>query len=156
MNETKIENIFKKYKRRYIAKLGNHPLDNTEIDLFCKSKFGNKYKGCFGQDAPITYKPGYYVFNTDISSKPGEHWLAVVCTKTTSYIFDTFSRSPEKLVPILVKRLKKQKLKIVSSDRSDAEQRATNKGTLVVNCGHSCLSFLTVAQEYGIRNAIKI
>jgi hypothetical protein len=156
MSETKIENIFKKYKRRYIAKLGNHPLDNTEIDLFCKAQFGKKYKGCYAQDAQITYTPGFYVFNTDISSQPGEHWLGGYATKNTMYIFDTFARKPEKLVPILVKRLKKQSLKIVSSDRSDTEQRATNRKELVVNCGHSCLSWLTCVQELGIRKAIQI
>jgi hypothetical protein len=156
MSENQIEKQFKKYKRRYIAKLGNHPLDNTEIDLFCKSQFGNKYRGCFGQNAPITYKPGYYVFNTDISSQPGEHWIAGFATKKTMYIFDTFARDFDKLVPILTKRLKKQGLKIVSSDRSDKEQRATNKGELVVTCGHSCLSWITCVHEFGIRKAILI
>jgi hypothetical protein len=156
MIETEIEKEFKKYKRRYIAKLGNVALDNFTIDRVCKSLFGSKYKGCYAQDALVSFKPGYYVFNTDVSSGPGVHWIAIRCTKKTAYIFDSFARNPDKLVPILVKRIKSQKLKIISSDRSDAEQRATNRGKLVVICAHACLSFLKCASLYGVRNAIKI
>jgi hypothetical protein len=156
MIETKIEKEFKKYKRRYIAKLGNTALDNFTIDIFCKSEFGSKYKGSYPVDAPISFTPGYYIINTDISSGSGIHWIGLICTKKTAYIYDSFARNPSKLVPILIKRLASQKLKIISSDRTDAEQRATNRGTLVVNCGHACLSFLKCASLYGIRNAIKI
>ena len=85
MNETKIEDEFRKYKRRYIAKLGgNKALDNFQIDEFCKELFGNKYKGCHAQDVKIKLVPGYYVFNTDISSEPGTHWIALRITKKTA------------------------------------------------------------------------
>ena len=156
MSEKKIENEFKKYKRQYIAKLGNHSLYNTEIDEVCKAQFGLKYRGCHAQDAQIAYKPGYYVFNTDVSSQPGEHWLAGYATKKTMYIFDTFARDITKLVPILAKRLRMAKLKIISSDRSDKEQRATNKGQMVVICGHSVIAWMVCAQKFGIRKSILI
>jgi hypothetical protein len=156
MIETEIEKEFKKLKRKYIAKLGNKALDNTTIDIFCKSEFGSKYKGCYAQDALVTFKPGYYVFNTDVSSGPGIHWIAIRITKTTAFVYDSFARNPSKLVPILVKRIRSQKLKIISSDRSDAEQRSTNRGKLVVICGHACLAWLTCVQKFGIRSAIKI
>ena len=35
--EIKAEKLFGKYKRKYIAKLGRHALDNTEIDRLMAS-----------------------------------------------------------------------------------------------------------------------
>ena len=49
-NRKTAETLFKKYRRQYIAKLGRHPLDNTEIDAFAKSTYGIKYKGSYAQD----------------------------------------------------------------------------------------------------------
>jgi hypothetical protein len=156
MIESEIEKQFRKYKRKYISKLGNVALDNFLIDKVCKDEFGSKYNGCYAQDARISLKPGYYIFNTDIASGKGEHWISLYITPKTAYIFDSFARDPEKIVPILMKRIKKKKLRIISSDRSDAEQRATYDGKLVITCGHASISWIKCVNDYGIRAAIKI
>jgi hypothetical protein len=155
MNETKIENEFKKYKNRYIRLLGNHPLSNDEIDDVCKSLFGSKYKGSFPVDSKFHMKSGFYIINTDVASGSGVHWLGLVLTKTNAYIYDSFGRSPEQTIPILYKRLRRAKYKI-KFDTQDKEQRATYKNRMVVNCGHSCISFLLCVHKFGIRAAMKI
>ena len=53
--EKQIEKVFRKYKTKYIAKLGRHALNNTEIDKFSKSTYGAKYKGSFAQDESLKF-----------------------------------------------------------------------------------------------------
>ena len=149
--EKKAETLFRKYKEKYIAKLGRHALDNTEIDLFSKSIYGTRYKGSFAQDQNFEFKSGFYIINTDIAKGPGEHWISLVVSPKTAYIYDSFGREPQTLVPHLTKRLTKAKRKIISSDRTDKEQRG-----LSVICGHLSLAWLTVAKELGVKAAKKI
>jgi hypothetical protein len=139
--EKQAEKLFRKYKTKYIAKLGRYALDNTQIDLLAKSTFGTKFE----------FKSGFYIINTDLKDGPGEHWISLVLTPKTAYVFDSFGRDPKTLVPHLTKRLTKSGRKIVSSDRTDREQRG-----LSVICGHLSLAWLTVAKDLGIKAAIKI
>jgi hypothetical protein len=82
--EKQAEKLFRKYKAKYIAKLGRHALDNNEIDIFAKSTFGTKYRGSYAQDEKFELKSGfYYIINTDIKTGPGEHWLAALVTTKT-------------------------------------------------------------------------
>ena len=155
MNETKIENEFKKYKSRFIRMLGNHALDNTELDDVCKNLFGSKYKGSYPVDAKFQMRPGYHIINTDIASGPGIHWQCLVLSKTVAYIYDSFSRDPEKTIPILMKRLRRAKYKI-RFDTKDAEQRGFYKDKMVLTCGHASLAFLLCVHRYGIRKAMLI
>lgn len=155
MNETKIEKEFRKYKSQYIRLLGNHALSNDELDDVCKSLFGSKYRGSYPVDSKFQMKPGYYVINLDIASGPGTHWQGLVLTKKTAFIFDSFSRDPEKTIPILYNRLRRAKYKI-KFDTKDKEQRATYKNRMVVTCGHSVISWILCAHKFGIRAAMKI
>jgi hypothetical protein len=149
--ENKAEKLFKKYKTQYIAKLGRHALDNVEIDTLAQSKLGTRYKGSYAQDSNFEMKSGFYIINTDLKAGPGIHWISLIITPKTAYIYDSFARDPNKLVTHLVKRLTKTKRKIDSADRSDKEQRDVE-----IVCGHLSLSFLTVAKDLGVRAAIKI
>ena len=155
VNEVKIENEFKKYKSRFIRMLGNHALNNTELDDVCKNLFGSKYKGSYPVDAKFPMRPGFFIFNTDIASGPGIHWIAGYATKTIFYLYDSFARDPEKTIPILMKRLRLAKYKI-RFDTKDAEQRGFYRSRLVVNCGHSCCSWLLCVHKFGIRKAMLI
>jgi hypothetical protein len=149
--EQKAEKLFRKYKTQYIAKLGRHALNNTEIDTFAKSTFGTRYKGSFAQDEKFELKSGFYIINTDIRTGPGIHWISLVLTPKTAFIYDSFARSSKSIVSHLVKRLTKANRKIVCSDRTDKEQR-----DIEIVCGHLSLAFLAVAKDLGIRAAIKI
>jgi len=149
--EKQVEKLFLRYKTKYITKLGRHALNNTEIDTFAKSIYGAKYKGSFAQDEIFEFKSGFYIINTDIAKGPGEHWISLVVTPKTAYVFDSFARDPKTLVPHLTKRLTKAKRKIVSSDRTDKEQK-----DLEIICGHLSLAWLTVVKELGLKAAKKI
>ena len=154
MNEAKIEKEFRKYKSQYI-RLGNHALSNDELDDVCKSLFGGKYRGSHPVDSKFQMKPGYYIISTDIASGDGIHWVSLVLTKKTGYVFDSFSRDPDKIIPILTNRLRRAKYNI-KFDTKDKEQRATYKNKITVSCGHSCIAFLLCAHKFGIRAAMRI
>lgn len=149
--EKKAQSLFNKYKKKYIEKLGRHALDNFSIDTFCKTLFGSKFKGSFAQNEKFELKAGYYIINTDVKSGGGEHWIALVLTNKTAYIYDSFARNPTKLVSHLVKRLKFAKYNIVSSDPRDKEQKETE-----IICGHLSIAWLSVVKDLGVRASIKI
>jgi len=153
MLEKEIEKEFNKYKNKLIRKLGNHALDTDEINNECRALFGKRYKGTYAQDQKFPLKPGYYIINNDTKNGPGIHWIGLILTNKSAYLYDSFVRDPKVIVPHLVKRLSKYTIKY---DKHDAEQRPFYKGRMTVICGHSCISFLMIADTYGIRNAIKI
>ena len=147
--EQKAENVFRIYKNELIQKLGRKALNSDTIDKYGKLLFQSKYKGCFAQDQKFEKKSGYYIINSDLEKGPGLHWVALILTAKTAYIYDSFSRDPKKLLPHLLQHL--SNYKIVSSDRKDKEQ----KGDSAI-CGHNCLAFLLTTQKLGIRSALKI
>tara|TARA_R110002050_G_scaffold288043_1_gene439644 strand:+ start:349 stop:816 length:468 start_codon:yes stop_codon:yes gene_type:complete len=155
MSEKYIETEFKKYKARFIKKLGNHALDNEEIDAECLELFGSKYRGCHSVDTKFPLKPGYYVVNLDMKSGPGTHWISMYLTKKTAHVFDSFARDIDKIAPILTKRLRRAKFKI-KFDTKDKEQRPFYNKRMTVSCGHSCIAFLLCVHKFGIRKAILI
>ena len=55
------------------------------------------FKGVFAKDQiPQPTIPGVYMFNTDPSHKPGEHWLAVYVGWDGAEYFDSYGRPPPK------------------------------------------------------------
>ena len=149
--EKKAETLFKKYKTKYVAKLGRHALDNFEIDTLANTLFGTKYKGSFAQNEKFELKAGYYIINNDLKTGGGEHWIAMVLTAKKAYIYDSFGRDSNKLIAHLVRRLKLAKYKIINSDRKDKEQ-----GNLQMICGQLCIAWLAVVKDLGVKMAIKI
>ena len=148
--EKKAETLFKKYKTKYVAKLGRHALDNFEIDTLANTLFGTKYKGSFAVNDKFQLKAGYYIINNDVKSGAGIHWIAMVLTAKKAYIYDSVARDSNKLVSHLVKKLKLAKYTIINSDRKDKEQKETE-----IICGHLSISFLSVVKELGIKASIK-
>ena len=147
--EQKAENVFRLYKAELIQKLGRKALNNDTIDKYGKLLFQSKYRGSFAQDQKFEKKSGYYIINTDLEKGPGLHWIALILTPKTAYIYDSFSRDPKKLLHHLLQHL--SNYKIVSSDRKDSEQKGDSS-----ICGHASLAFLLTAQKLGIFSAIKI
>ncbi len=149
MEEKKIENVFRLYKNELLQKLGRKALSNDTIDKYGKLLFQSKYKGCYAQDTKFEKKVGFYVINTDLEKNAGIHWVSLILTAKTAYVYDSFGRDPKKLLPHLLQHLKNYK--IVSSDQKDKEQRGDS-----AICGHNSLAFLLVAQKLGIFSALKI
>ena len=150
MDEELINKEFLKQKRKYIRRFGRKPLDNFQLYHECFGLFGTTFKGTYMQDSLKKYKPGYYILNTDTSGNNGTHWVAMVVTPKTAYIFDSFGRDTDSLLPILKKNLNKQKLKII-----ETEKQAEQKGNSEI-CGHLCISWLLCCKKFGVRATAKV
>jgi hypothetical protein len=152
--ENEIEKIFKKKVKDYDKLLGKGGTYGKDLDDLGKKLYGSKWCGIWTQaDMPWSKikksKCLYGIFNNDHSG-PGEHWLAFYVKDSQFYIWDSYGRDIEDIVPVLEKKLKGQRIRYQMSDR-DANQTKKQK-----NCGSRCFAWLSCVKEYGIRRAMKI
>jgi hypothetical protein len=140
---------------RLVRLLGTEPMYTDELNRLGKQLFGNKkYIGTFPVDKAPLNKSGYMIVNTDPSGESGEHWIAIIVDSKHIYVYDSYGRDTKNILPLLVQKAKKKKLKIVES-RRDAEQddsKVYDRHT----CGQRSLAWLLVVSELGIKNALKI
>ena len=150
--DKEIIQTFKIQKQKYIKKFGRNALDNFQLDDVCKGLFKNKFKFVGLQDELTAeqMKPGYYIINTDENNGSGIHWISLVITPKSVYIFDSFGRPSKQILKILYKNLNKKKLKIIDSDPKQEQ-----KGDSVI-CGHLCISFLICCSKYGVVKTVKL
>jgi hypothetical protein len=150
MSHISIKNAFKKYKKKIICLLGNKSLYANQITKTCRELFGRKYIGTFPQDKIPIGHVGYMIINTDLEGQKGEHWVALVIERHTCYIFDSFARKAEHLLPILEKKLIKKHYVSI-----DAERKPEQFGDSEI-CGQLCIAFLLTVDKYGIKKTIKV
>jgi hypothetical protein len=151
MTEHASEKAFKKYKKKIIAVMGTKETDNVQISNMGLKLFGKRFIGVCPQDTIPLGKTGMLIANTDLSNEPGSHWVAILSTAKSVYIFDSFGRPAKQLMKILTKNAKAKKIKIINSDLSDKEQRDASS-----ICGPLSLAWLCVVKEMGIRSALLI
>ena len=149
-NEKDVEKSFISFKKQLINKIGKKALYNDEIDEAGRKLIGPKFKGVCSHDK-LPLKPGYYIVNTGNSKSAGIHWIAVVCTPKTIYIYDSFARHHGTILKSIEKKAKAKKMKIVNSDRSDLEQKDDTS-----ICGQLSIAWLLCVKKYGIRKALLI
>ena len=142
--------LFIKYKKELIKKLGKKALYDDIITREATKILGNKYLGTFSQDT-VPIKPGYAIMNVDTLDEDGSHWIGLYMTAKTIYIYDSYGRHSEKLLPILEKQINKKKLNSI-----DSCHLAEQFGYKSEICGHLSLAFLCVVKELGIRKALTI
>ena len=66
-------------------------MDTNDINRLLLNK--KKFIGVFALDKlpkKTIKKPASLIINTDVSSKKGDHWVALVLTKNQAYYFDSF------------------------------------------------------------------
>lgn len=107
--EKQFEKIFKEYK--YV---GTFPID---FDKHTRTGECLVSALC-SLDIKSLYEKGYrqfgIVFNTDVSTGPGQHWVATFCDLSTELehprmtYFDSYAHKPEKQIQVLMRRWKKQ------------------------------------------------
>ena len=138
-----IHDEYNKYIKQITRLMGyHHPLSTTEINYICFNLFGNKYTGTYASDRiPKRFK--YIIVNLDPSHKRGSHWVAMCNINNKIYVYDSFGRKTNKILPTF-------KGKSIMSD-DDAEQKK-----LEINCGHRCISWLMCVDKYKIKEALKI
>ena len=154
--EKEVEKIFRKNRNKVYKFIGHKKTtDNFELDKAGKNFIGKNFIGVFSQDnIPIkTIKRNkYFIFNTDTSDLEGTHWCAgYFSSKGVFYIYDTYGRNTDKILPILTKQILGFGGSYVESDK-DPEQIGTKSS----HCGQSSISWLMCVKQLGIRNALKI
>jgi len=143
----------RKLKARFIRKYKARALFDDEIEREGARLFGNAWGGVSNQ-ANIKPEPShYYIVNTArTEAAPGAHWVALITgSGSTAYLFDSFGRDSVRLLPYLLRRLKKAGFGRVVDCDYDAEQRGASEV-----CGHLALSWLVVARDLGIRRALEV
>jgi hypothetical protein len=71
-------------------------MNTKEIDELLKATCKQDFQGVFSTDT-LPSHPKLFVCNTDPSTKPGEHWIAIYVSKDgRGEYFDSFGRQPEK------------------------------------------------------------
>jgi hypothetical protein len=149
------KNILEKYEKIFndiVNILGNDVTYNNQLEDLAKKTILNDHNflGIFPQDFNNCilndYKKCCLIFNTSPLNKSGEHWCGLWKENEKIYIFDSFGRNPQKLVPILHNNLG-------GNIYYDDDKNQKNNEA---NCGQRTLAWLICCVKYGIKNAIKI
>ena len=107
--------LFIEYKKELVMRLGKKALYDDVITREATKMLGDKYLGTFSQDTIRLDKPGYVVMNVDTVKQDGSHWVGLYITTKTVYIYDSYGRHSEKLLPLLEKQIDKKKLSSIDS-----------------------------------------
>ena len=150
MKEEEVLKIFNCYKIRLIQKLGTKQTDNEQLEKLGYALLKGRFQGVYPQDKLPVNRSGYYVMNTDTSNKPGIHWVGVVVTKKTVYVWDSFGRKSKTLLKVLTKNAKAVN-KVVVDAEYDREQSILSEV-----CGPLSLAWLLTVKQTGIKNALKV
>ena len=107
--ERQFEKVFKEYKH-----IGTYPIDfdkHTQTGECLVSAICS-------MDIKSLYDKGHHqigiIFNTDVSTGPGQHWIATFCDLRPELeyprmtYFDSYAQKPEKQIQVLMRRWKKQ------------------------------------------------
>lgn len=107
--EKQFEKIFKEYKH-----IGTFPID---FDKHTRTGQCLVSTLC-SLDIKSLYAKGYQqlgiIFNTDVSTGPGQHWIATFCDLRPELeyprmtYFDSYAHKPEKQIQVLMRRWKQQ------------------------------------------------
>lgn len=89
-----------------------------------------------------------YIVNVDTSGKPGSHWVGVVETGDSIYVYDSFAPHLSDLMPILEAKLNRKKIQV-----HERISHPTQWGRTEI-CGCLCLAWLCVVHELGIETAM--
>jgi hypothetical protein len=150
MTEAEVIKVFNSYKQQLIKQLGTQVTDNIQLDRVAYKLLGTRFKGTYSVDTVPIKKSGMFIVNTDLSTGPGVHWVAVVSTAKNIFVFDSFGRKTKNLLKPLVKNAKIYQKKVIDSDY-DVDQKISS-----FTCGPLSIAWLLCVKELGIKNALKI
>ena len=149
LTEKQAEAKLKKYNKQILTRIGHkNATTNHELNIQGRALFKSKWLGVFMQDSKIPKSPksAYFIINVDRKHQAGSHWIGIHRTiHDTYYIFDSFGRRSNKLIPLFVRG------KIHIDSDNDQNQHIDSK-----ICGSLSLAWLKVIKEHGIRNALLI
>jgi hypothetical protein len=147
----KDKDIFLNYKKEIIQEFGDGALSTEDCNSVGKKQLKSNWGGCLPWDK-VKIKPNtYYIVNTSSAGNSGIHWMGLVTTDSTAYLWDSYNRSVKKLVPGLIRLIKKSGFKLGVSDHP-MEQIGTTSQV----CGHESLSWLLLVRDVGIQRAVLV
>ena len=111
-----------------------------------KKLFQEKFHGVYPSDQipELTKEKPYAILNLDKSTESGSHWVAIAKVNNETYIYDSFGRKNQQIIPSLSKSGNGT---IEDTDR-DAEQKINE-----LNCGNRSVAFLLLVDRFGINYA---
>ena len=148
--QTEQYKAFLNYKKELIQKLGTRGLYDDQLTAKGRELFGKRYLGTFSQDTIPLNKHGYMICNVDTQTQKGSHWVAIHSTPKTLYIYDSFGRSTQRLLPLLEQNMKEKKVHHFDSNYLPEQFGKTQI------CGQLSLAWLCVVKQYGIKKALTI
>ena len=145
--EKKAEMIFYIVADEIIKVMGSSATFQFDLEKVAKGLIGKEFAGVFAVDS-IEFPKGtkYAIFNLDKESEPGSHWMGLVKGKNKFYVYDSFGRPSKEIAPSLFKK----GLVVLDSDRDQ------DQSNLSEVCGPFALSWVFVAQNFGIKTAMLI
>lgn len=150
ISEKRIESIYKKLVNQMSKQYGSGETTNLQLQKLGKKLFGNKFKNVYPSDKIKSLEKGQCcIVNLDDSTKMGSHWTALSRDLNNKlYFYDSFGRSIDKIIPVLKKKFKGEK---IHYDTKDKEQDINED-----NCGQRCLCWLIIFYDFGGEMALKI
>jgi hypothetical protein len=128
---------------------GKNEKDNFELDKIGKDFFGEKFIGAFPWDL-LPMKNGYSVINTDDSTKAGVHWVGIYKDNKNIYVYDSFGRHTEHILPEFYKELIKSGYKVTDSEHTPEQSNYQE------DCGLRAIAWLLMVDLFGIKKALTI
>jgi hypothetical protein len=149
MNEKYAEFLYNKILKKIVYPMvSNKTTYLTELKDAGIKLLGSKFKGVYASDRiPILDNNEYSIINVDKSGMNGSHWLSIAKYNNKIYLYDSFGRDDEKILP----SLKKSKNGLVVDTDADVEQKITQ-----LDCGARCLAWLVLFEYFGYDYAILI
>ena len=150
--ESNERQAFNAYKKALLKELGSKALDDQTVNKAGKHLFA-AWSGVFPVDRVKLIPYHYSIINTDPHDKSGEHWIACYCTKKRAYVWDSYSRPIDKLVPQLIKTIHKSGMTLGKTNKIFQHEQI---GFTSEVCGVLSISWLLVVMQYGISRARNI
>jgi len=117
--------------------LGSNSTNNEQLLTIGKALFDKRFKGVYSSDTmPVLKNNEMCIVNTDDSSKPGMHWIALYKYKNKTYFYDSYYRKAKSLSKFFDK-------KWVNANK-DRDQSYSGES----NCGQRSMCWLISFDKY--------
>jgi hypothetical protein len=146
--DKEINDYFLLCKKELIRILGDKVTTGRDLDNVASQIFKKKWKGVYSWDK-LPLEPGYYIVNLDHSRDPGSHWVAIGQTPGSVFIWDSFGRCLNTIMPKLIKKIINQGKTVWESD-SDKEQFGSSE-----ICGPLSIAALMCMKHFGSLKTFK-
>lgn len=131
-----INDINKEYIEILKLYIGNSTTYGSDLLKKGKKILGSNFKGVYSSDKIPNLKNGQMIIvNLDESNQPGSHWIGVMHHNDNNYVYDSFGRSSQKIIPSLGQGN-------IKDAQYDSEQRKQEN-----NCGLRSLVALYMMNE---------